>query len=206
MAYLVGNSASGNRLATLLAIPPDPLEEIEANWFDKLRRPFSRQDFRALLTPVLNVQHPADYEGPGSQIVAALKGSPAGAAIATIYRSAWRSPITSRRLKALVFAVVARGLGCEACEAEAAQALRREGWADDEIKHLLTYLASEKLDAFELKVLRFARETLRYRTRRLQDLARNLATGLERDTLLEIIGLVAYANGLARMSIMLHQC
>jgi alkylhydroperoxidase family enzyme len=50
IAYLASNNASGNRLATLLAMPPDPLEEVEANWFDKLKRPFSRQEFRALLT------------------------------------------------------------------------------------------------------------------------------------------------------------
>jgi len=30
---------------------------------------------------------------------------------------------------------------------------------------------SEKLDAFELRVLRFARETVRYQTRRFQELA-----------------------------------
>jgi alkylhydroperoxidase family enzyme len=97
-------------------------------------------------------------------------------------------------------------LSCDACEAEAAQALRGEGWTDAEIKQLLTYLASEKLDPFELRVLRFARETVRYQTRRLQQLAQDFARGLERDVLLEIIGLVAYANGLARMSIMLHRC
>jgi hypothetical protein len=43
---------------------------------------------------------------------------------------------------------------------EAAEALRGEGWTDAEIKHLLTYLTSEKLDGFELKFLRFARETV----------------------------------------------
>jgi alkylhydroperoxidase family enzyme len=206
IAYLTGNNACGNRLATLLAVPPDPLEEVEANWFTKLKRPFSRKEFRASLSPVLSLPYPADYSGPGGRIVEALKGSPAGAALATILSGAWDSGITSRRVKALIFAVVARGLGCEACEAEAAQALRGEGWTDAEIKHLLTYLTSEKLDAFELRVLRFARETVRYQTRRLQELAQGFATGLERDVLLEIIGLVAYANGLARMSILLDQC
>jgi alkylhydroperoxidase family enzyme len=206
IAYLASNNASGNRLATLLALPPDPLEEVEANWFKKLKRPFSRKEFRALLSPVLSVPYPAEYSGPGERIVEALKGSPAGAALATVLSGAWDSGVTSRRVKALIFAVVARGLGCEACEAEAAQALRREGSTDAEIEHLLTYLTSERLDAFELRVLRFARETVRYQTRRLQQLAQDFAIGLERDVLLEIIGLVAYANGLARMSIMLHRC
>ena len=33
IAYLAAINATGNRLATLLALPPDPLEEVEANWF-----------------------------------------------------------------------------------------------------------------------------------------------------------------------------
>jgi alkylhydroperoxidase family enzyme len=206
IAYLAGINACGNRLATLLALPPDPMEEVAANWFTKLKRPFSRKDFWALLSPVRSVPYPADSAGPGVGIVEALKGSPAGAALATVLSGAWHSGITSRRVKALIFAVVARGLGCEACEADAAEALRHENWTDAEIKHLLTYLTSDKLDAFELRVLRFARETVRYQTRRVQELAQSFATGLKRDVLLEIIGLVAYANGLARMSILLHRC
>jgi alkylhydroperoxidase family enzyme len=100
---------------------------------------------------------------------------------------------------------VARGLGCEACEAEAGQALRNEGWTDPEIQHVLRHLTSKKLDSFERKVLSFARETVRYQTRRLQELAQTFAKGLKREVLLEIVGLVSYANGLARMSILLHR-
>ena len=100
--------------------------------------------------------------------------------------------------------MVARGLGCQACEAEATEVLRTEGWTDPEIKHVLTYLTSNKLDPFERKVLSFARETVRYQTRRLQELAQGFAKGLERELVLEIIGLVSYANGVARMSILLH--
>jgi hypothetical protein len=55
-------------------------------------------------------------------------------------------------------------------------------------------------------VLGFARETVRYQTRRLQEVAQSFAAGLKREVLLEVIGLVCYANGLARMSILLHRC
>ena len=206
IAYLAGINACGNRFATMLALPPDPLEEVEANWFTKLKRPFSRKDFRAAVSRVFSASYPAGYTGPGKGILEALKGSPAEAALATALSGAWNSTITSRRVKALIFVVVARGLGCDSCEAEAAQALRDEGWGDAEIEHLLRYLVSEKLDPFELRVLHFARETVHYQTRRLQQLAQDFAPGLERDVLLEIIGLVAHANGLARMSIMLHRC
>ena len=97
-------------------------------------------------------------------------------------------------------------MGCQACEAEAAETLRREGWTEPEIEHVLTHLTSKKLTTFEQKVLEFARETVRYQTRRLQEVAQSFAAGLKREVLLEVIGLVCYANGLARMSILLHRC
>jgi alkylhydroperoxidase family enzyme len=206
IAYLAGNSASGNRLATLLAVPPDPLEEVGANWFKKWKRPFTRKQFRALMSPIFNVQHPAKFSAPGAALVQAFDGSPAGAALATVLEGAWNSNLTSKRVKALIFGVIARGLNCPACEREAMENLRREGWTDAEIEHLLTHLTSPRLDPFELKVLRFARETVRYQTRRMQEIAQNFAAGLDRDVLLEIIGLVSYANGLARTSVVLHRC
>jgi alkylhydroperoxidase family enzyme len=206
IAYLAGINACGNRLATLLALPPDPLEEIAANWFTKLKRPFSRKDFQTSISRVFTPSYPSGYLGPGGRILEALRGCPACAALATVLKGAWSSTITTRRVKALIFAVVARGLDCSAFEAEAAQALRDEGWADAQIQHLLTYLTSENLDPFEQRVLLFARETVRYQTRHLQQLAQDFAKGLDRNVLLEIIGLVAYANSLGRMSIMLHRC
>jgi alkylhydroperoxidase family enzyme len=75
-----------------------------------------------------------------------------------------------------------------------------------EIEHVMTYLNSGKLDPFELKVLQFARETVRYQTRRVQEVAQNFAAGLDREVLLEIVGLVSFANGLVRMSVLLDRC
>jgi alkylhydroperoxidase family enzyme len=206
IAYLAGLNAGGNRLATLLAVPPSRLEEVDANWFDKLKRPFTRKEFRASLSSVQSVPHPAEFIGLGAPIVQALEGSPASAALATVLNGAWNSTITSKRMKALIFAVVARGLDCQACEAGASEALRREGWTDSEIQHVLTYLTSPKLDSFEHRVLGFARETVRYQTRRLQEVAQTFAAGLKREVVLEVIGLICYANALARMSILLHRC
>jgi alkylhydroperoxidase family enzyme len=97
IAYLAGNSVCGNRLATLLALPPDPLEDVEANWFNKLKRPFSRKDFRAMLSPVWSIPHSADVAPLGRRILQALKDSPAGGALATVLSGAWHSDITSRR-------------------------------------------------------------------------------------------------------------
>ena len=136
----------------------------------------------------------------------AFEDSPAGAALATVLSGAWESVITPKRVKALIFGVVARSLGCQACEGEAAEALRHDGWTQPEIEHVMTYMNSGKLDPFELKALRFARETVHYQTRRVQELAQNFAAGLDREVLIEIVGLVCYANGLVRMSVLLHRC
>lgn len=206
IAYAVGNSAAGNRLATMLALPPDPVEAEEPKLLRKWLNAFTRKQFRDSLAKTLKVESQRDYSGPGSRIVRALEGSPAGAALSRILSSAWESPITSPRVKALVFAVVARGMVCPACELEATELLKAEGWTEEETTHLLTHLSSDRLDAFELKVLRFARETVRYQTRRMQNLAREFATGMEREVVIEVIGLVSYANALGRMSVLLQEC
>lgn len=206
IAYLVANSAAGNRIATLLALPPDPIETLEASRMQRLLRPFLRGRFTRSLSKVAVFEPDTPYEGPGLRIIHSLNGSPAAGALARILSEAWKSPITSQRIKALVFAVIAKGLVCPTCEREAIAVLRNEGWSEDEITHLLTHLTSERLDSFELKVLRFARETVRYHTRRIQTLAQEFARDLRREMVIEIVGLVSFANGLVRMSSLLEEC
>jgi hypothetical protein len=60
IAYLAANNSA--------ALPNDPLEEVEANWFDKLKRPFTRKDFRALLFPIFKVSPLPAHTGPGAAI------------------------------------------------------------------------------------------------------------------------------------------
>ncbi len=206
IAYLVGNNAAGNRIATLLALPPAEVKGLEAGWIRKLLGPMMRKNFRDSMSKISVFEPRSPYNGPGSRIIEALNGSPAGGALASILSEAWESPITSQRVKALIFAVVAKGLLCPVCEAEAVRVFRNEGWSDGEIAHLLSNLTSERLNAFELRVLRFARETVRYQTRRIQTLAREFANGLEREVVIETIGLASFANGLARISSVLQEC
>jgi alkylhydroperoxidase family enzyme len=206
IVYLAANNSAANRLATLLALPPDPVEKLEVNWIERLKRPFTRKSFRESASTVWNGDPRPDYTGPGARVVQELDGSPAAVALASTLSEAWASDITSQRVKALILAVISRGLECPACENEAGRILQEEGWTEDEIEFLLTHLVSDKLDPFELKALRFARETVRYDTRRLQDMARGFAEGLDREKLVEVIGLVSYFNGLARMSILLGHC
>ena len=61
----------------------------------------------------------------------------------------WNSEILSLRARALIFAVVARALGCSSNEAEARRLLNEDGLANDEIDRILDHLASPILDEVE---------------------------------------------------------
>jgi hypothetical protein len=66
--------------------------------------------------------------------------------------------------------------------------------------------SSRESSGGDLRSYLFARETVRYQTRRVQEVAQNFAAGLDREVLLEIVGLVSFANGLVRMSVLLDRC
>jgi len=206
IVYLAAMNAGGNRLMTMLAVPVSPIEKTSNTWLGRMSLPWIRNRLRKGLAALRPPDPPRAYDGPGGKIVHALDGSPTATALAAILSEAWQSDVTHPRLKALCLAVIARGLQCPACEAEAATVLTAHGLSAEDIDLLLTHLTSEKLDALELKVLRFARETVRYQTRRMQKITQDFALGLPREQLLEVIGLTSYFNGLVRMSILLHRC
>jgi alkylhydroperoxidase family enzyme len=93
IAYLAAVNAAGNRLATLLAVPPDPLEEIDANWFERLKRPFTRKIPSGALLTLLTCLILQDSSVPvrGLSERARLTSK---AALATILDGAWNSTIT----------------------------------------------------------------------------------------------------------------
>jgi alkylhydroperoxidase family enzyme len=206
IVYLAGMAAAGNRLATMLAVPPHPLERASKTWLGRVSLPFIRGRLRRGISALRPTEPARAFDGLGAKIVHALEGSPAATALSAILSDAWRSEVTTPRLKALCLAVIARGLQCPACEAEATAVLTTHDLSAEDTDRLLTHLASERLSAFELAVLRFARETVRYQTRRLQRITQEFARGLSREQLLEVIGLTSYFNGLVRMSILLDRC
>ena len=206
IVYLAAMSAAGNRLATMLAVPASPLEKTSNTWLGRMSLPFIRNRLRRGIAALRPPDPPRTYDGPGARIVHALEGSPTAPALATILSESWQSKVTSPRLKALCLAVIARGLQCPACEAQATAVLAAHGLTAGDTDLLLTHLASEKLSALELQVLRFARETVRYQTRRLQKITQEFSRGLSREQFLEVIGLCSYFNGLVRMSILLDRC
>jgi hypothetical protein len=57
----------------------------------------------------------------------------------------WASPALTRRCKLLMFAVIARGLGCAVCEAEAVRSLQDEGLTEPVLARVLTHLDAPEL-------------------------------------------------------------
>lgn len=204
LAYLAAINVYYNRLATLPAVPTDSLERLDSGWMLKLLRPLFARSMKSKTKspPPLTADLQA---GPYGYLVRAFAGLPIASPLWRGMQEAWASPLLPRRAKALIFAVVARGLGCPIAEREATQLLTAEGLQLQEIETILAHLASPALDPVEAAIVPFARETIWYRPAQIQRRARTVSTRLAREQFLELTGVVALANAVSRMSVVLPQ-
>jgi alkylhydroperoxidase family enzyme len=136
---------------------------------------------------------------PHRRLLQAYAGSPIAPALGEALEAMWGSPVLTRRCKLLIFAVVARGLDCGACEPEIGEALRTEGLSDAAIAKVLTHLDGPELDRVERQVVSFARETIWYEPAVIQRRARTLREHLSGPEIVEAIGVASLANGLCRL-------
>ena len=139
---------------------------------------------------------------PTAPIVNAYAGSPIAVALERTLREMWDSPHITRRCKLLMFAVIARGLGCELCSTHFHEALATAGLSHETVAQVLTHLDAPELDDVERLLVGFARETIWYEPAPLQRRAKALGERLSNVQVLEAIGVAAMANGLCRMGAM----
>ena len=109
---------------------------------------------------------------------------------------AFASTVLSRPARALIFAVVARALGCMHTEAE--------GMDDAEIDTALATLQSKRLAQNESALLSWARDTVSYLTPAIQKQTRQLAAQIGNTAVLEAIGTAALANAIVRLAMLLE--
>jgi alkylhydroperoxidase family enzyme len=190
-----------NRLSTLPALPPQRMEELPDRWYVRLVRPaiavwLKRLHGRVGPEPL----RPEEKAGPFSYVVVALDGLPAAGSLRRALDAMWSSPVLSARAKALVFAVVARTLGCRRAEEEAV-ALAGRDLARDDIDQILSHLASPALDPIEAVVVPLARETVWYQAAQIQRRAREVQEALSAPQFLELIVVAALANAVCRLGI-----
>ena len=199
VAYVAAAINFSNRAATTPAIPPYQFERAPEQLYVRLLRPLiarilRRRRRQGQATPLDNV-----LSYPFSPLVDAFAGSPIAPVLAKALAEMWASPVLTRRCKLLMFAVVAHGLGCEACANEASRALLKEGFPEDALRNVLTHLDAPELDPIERLLVPFTRETIWYEPAALQRRARALRDQLTPVQFLEVIGVASLANGLCRL-------
>jgi alkylhydroperoxidase family enzyme len=195
----------GNRLATLMAVPPDAMETVIERPLFKMIRPFVAWSIRRKPRPKpIKLER---NEGQCAKVISALGDSPAATALRQIVDDAFASPVLPRKTKTMVSAVIGKALGCPTAEAEARVLLAGEGWSDADVTAMLTNLAHPKLDAREAVLVPFARETVRYQPPvTIQVRMREVTKGMTREETVEVAGIIGLANMLARLSVLPEAC
>jgi AhpD family alkylhydroperoxidase len=198
IAFVAASYVYFNRLATLPALPPEAMEAMPERWWFGLAAPLMRWQLKKRRAAPDRMA-PAECSGPFAFLVEQLDGLPAARAIRRVLDDAFSSPHLSPSARALVFAVVARGLGCERGEAESRSRLEAEGWTPAEIEETLAHLGSARLAPAERALLPTARESIRYEPALLQRRARELRESLGVQSFVEFVGLCSLANAVCRL-------
>jgi AhpD family alkylhydroperoxidase len=204
IAYMASYTVTGNRIATLPAVPLERVEGMDARWLFKLLRPLIARILRSRQRRGRPEFLPSELKtGPFAYVSLELDGLPIARISQEILNSAWQSPILTQRAKALIFAVVARALGSKRSEEEAKRLLAPHGLDEGQVDEILSHLASPKLDPIEAAIVPYARETIRYRPVDIQRRGRKLREQLTVEQFLELVGVVSLANATCRLSLVL---
>jgi alkylhydroperoxidase family enzyme len=206
MAMLIALGCFYNRIGILIACPPEHAFERVANSFlGRLMGPLMRM--------VMSMRKPAQpatldaatlSDGPFGTIVATLAGLPAATIFKTALDGAFASAVLPRSVKALMFAVVARTLGCHTSEIEARKLLAAADFSDEEIDSALLTLRSPRLSQRDARLLPWVRNTVYYQTAMVQKQTATLAAEIGDAAVLEAIGVAALANATVRLAMLLE--
>ena len=207
IAFMVSFDCFYNRVATLLACPPErwmermaegPLRRL-MGWAMALGERIGRMRRGPAAAPL---DEAALAGSPFASILLPLAGLPAAAVMRAALEGAFAPGALSQPVKALMFAVVARTLGCRHCEGATCGLLLAQGWDAAEVEAALASLQCQRLAADESALLAWARGTVHYETSRLQAQTRELARTLGDARTLEAIGVASLANAAARLAML----
>jgi AhpD family alkylhydroperoxidase len=199
LAFVVACIGFFNRVSTIPALPPQTWEQIADRWFMRLFRPLVACIVRGWRKPGVAAAFARAPQGPFARTLLQFEGSPIGPALACALDDMWASPILSRRCKALMFAVIARGIGCPDSSDELACVLNSEGLSSADAERILAHLGGEELDQDTSALLAFARDTIWYQPIQIQRRAGALRTRLTTAQIVEARGVVALANTVCRL-------
>lgn len=209
MAFFIAGCCYFNRLATLMACPPEAaFERFVASPLGRvvsLLGPVTRAVQRikgrrsAADTPVA----PVAPDAPFGRLLNALEGLPAAHTLEQVFQRAFAPSALPVRTKALMFAVVARALDCGYCTREAAAFAVAEGMTAEEVEAALSELGSPRLEPFESQLLGWVRDTVHYEPERIQAQTRELSEAIGAERTLDAIGIASLANATVRLAMLL---
>jgi alkylhydroperoxidase family enzyme len=206
LAFVASENVFHNRVSTLAAMPPQRRERLGRSRLLGLVRPLMARRIRALRKQGRPEWLSDEFKrGPYTYLVVALDGLPGARILRGILDEAWASPHLSRRAKALILAVIARGLGCSHSEREAFRLLAAEGLETDEADEILAHLGARGLDPIEARIVPYARETIWCQPALVQRQGRELQEHLSPAQFFEVIGIASLANMLCRLAIVLDE-
>jgi alkylhydroperoxidase family enzyme len=189
-----------NRLSTMPALPPSDFDFGE-RWWARLVRPFVSRLMHRQRGQAEHVSlAPTQRTGPFATTINALDGLPVAPRMREIVDEAWASPLLPQRTKALIFAVVARGIRCPLSERESTRLLIEDGMNPADVEAALAHLGPG-LDERERAAVSLARESIWYRPSSLQRHALSVRGLFTRQAFVEMIGVAALANMLCRLGV-----
>jgi alkylhydroperoxidase family enzyme len=199
IAFVVACVAFFNRISTIPALPPYGWEQLADRWYVRLFRPLIARILSSGAKRGEPVSFARPPHGAFSSLFMQFQGSPIGPALAFAMDELWSSSILSRRCKVLMFAVIGRGLGCQASSDEMTSMLEAEGLSQTESERILAHLGGPGVTADEALLLSFARDTIWYEPITIQRRARELRARVSAAQFVEALGVVALANALCRL-------
>jgi alkylhydroperoxidase family enzyme len=201
LCFYVATQCFSNRVATMLAVPPEArLEQLSGSFFGRVLRPVISRLLRK--KPPSRLAARAVDEGPFGAVAGVFAGLPCAAPLREVLDAAFASTVLGRRAKTLMFAVVGHSLGCTTSCGEARRLLVADGLTGAEVDQILANLGGPGLDPTEAALVPFARDTVRYQTGPIQKRVRELKDQLGDDIVLEAIGIAALANAVVRLGML----
>ncbi len=202
MAFIIVNHCFVNRVSTFIAVPPyDELERLPNTILGILLRPLLGWKLRNIGWTETRLLEGDPESFPG--VVQKLIGLPAAVAMNDALKGAFESETLSRKLKVLMFAVVANTLECEFCKAETHVMALECGFTEEEFNQALSTLSSPHLNAHEEKLLSWTRETIHFQNGPMQLSVRELSQEVGELMMLEAIGVASLANSTVRLAVLL---
>ncbi len=188
-----------NRMTTLPALPPGDVD-LADRWYVRLLKPLIAARLRPRRVAQSPPLSPAQREGPFAEFVNALDGLPAAGHLRAMIDALWGAQSLRSATKALIFAVVARGIACAPAEREATRLLMDAGMSADRVESALAHFDGPDFDRMDACAASLARESIWYRPAQLQRHARAIRSQCTRAQFVELIGVTALANMVCRLS------